>query len=97
MNPPPYLRQQSGAVLLALKVQPRASRNEIVGLLGTELKLKVTAPPVDSAANEAVIGFLAGKLNLPRRSVTLVRGQTSPHKTIRLEGISLEDAAGKLT
>jgi len=94
--PPAFLREQEGAVLLALKVQPRASRNEIAGPLGPQLKLKVMAPPVDSAANEAVVEFLAEHLGLPRRAVSLVRGQTSPHKTIRLDGISLADAARKL-
>lgn len=96
MTAPAYLREQDGAVLLALKVQPRASRNEIVGPLGAELKLKVMAPPVDSAANEAVVEFLARQLGLPRRAVSLVRGQTSPHKTIRLDGITLAEAAQKL-
>lgn len=83
-------------MVLALKVQPRASRNEIAGPLGQQLKLKVTAPPVDSAANDAVVEFLAEHLGLPRRAETLVRGQTSPHKTILLDGISLADAARKL-
>lgn len=94
--PPVFLRQQDGAVMLALKVQPRASRNEIAGPLGQELKLKVMAPPVDSAANEAVVEFLAEQLGLPRRAVSLVRGHTSPHKLIRLDGISLADAANRL-
>jgi uncharacterized protein (TIGR00251 family) len=97
MSCPVFLRAQAGAVMLALKVQPRASRSELAGLLGSELKLKVTAPPVDSAANEAVIVFLAAQLGLPRRQITLVRGQTSPHKTIRLDGITLEEAARRLT
>jgi uncharacterized protein (TIGR00251 family) len=97
VTPPVFLREQDGAVVLALKVQPRASRNEIAGPLGQELKLKVMAPPVDSAANEAVVEFLAKLLGLPRRAVSLVRGQTSPHKLIRLDGISLTDAAQKLT
>ena len=97
MTLPPFLRIQDGAVFLALKVQPRASRNEFGGPLGNELKLKVTAPPVDSAANEAVIEFLAGYLKLPRRCVTLVRGQTSTHKTIRLDSITAEDVAQRLT
>lgn len=83
--------------MLALKVQPRASRNELAGPLGHELKLKVTAPPVDSAANEAVVEFLAERLGLPRRGVTLLRGQTSPHKVLRLDGITLEEAARRLT
>lgn len=93
---PPYLSAQGGAVLLALKVQPRASRNELAGGLGTELKLKVTAPPVDSAANEAVLEFIARHLGLPRRAVTLMRGQTSRHKLLRLEGIPLDEAARRL-
>lgn len=97
MTLPPYLRIQDGAVFLALKVQPRASRNEIAGPFGNELKLKVIAPPVDSAANEAVIEFLAAQLKLPRRCVTLVRGQTSTHKTIRLDSITAEDAVRRLT
>ncbi len=97
MTLPPFLRIQDGAVILALKVQPRASRNEIAGQLGNELKLKITAPPVDSAANESVIEFLAAHLILPRRCVTLVRGQTSTHKTIRLDSITAEDVVRRLT
>lgn len=94
---PPYLRSQPDGVFLSVKVQPRASRNEIGGLHGNELKVAVTAPPVDSAANQAVLEFLAETLSLPRRAVTLVRGQTSRHKLLRLDGLTAEDAAAKLT
>src|SRR2546430_11504132 len=77
-NLPPYLRMQpDGAVLLALKVQPRASKNEIGEALGKELKIKITAPPVDSAANEALVEFLAEKLDCPKGAVRIIRGQTS--------------------
>ncbi len=93
---PPYLRSQGRDVFLSVKVQPRASRNELGGLHGSELKLAVTAPPVDSAANQAVVEFLAAALGLPRRNVTLVRGQTSRHKVLRLDGITAEAAAAKL-
>lgn len=96
MNTPAYLREVEGGLLLALKVQPRASRNELAGPIGEELKLKVTAPPVDSAANEAVVEFLAERLGLPKRSVSLIRGQTSRHKVVRLEGISLSTACERL-
>jgi len=96
VNPASFLREQDGALFLSLKVQPRAKRTELGGTVGTELKLKVTAPPVDSAANEAVLEFLATLLDLPRRSVTLVRGQTSQHKVIRLEGLTLTQAALRL-
>lgn len=93
---PPFLREQDGAVWLALKVQPRAKRTEFAGTVGTELKLKVTAPPVDSAANEAVLEFLATQLDLPRRAVILARGATSQHKLIRLDGISALQTAKRL-
>ncbi len=83
-------------MFLSVKVQPRARRNEVGGLHGGELKVAVTAPPVDSAANEAVVELLAETLGLPRRAVTLVRGQTSRHKLLRLEGITAETAAAKL-
>jgi uncharacterized protein (TIGR00251 family) len=85
---PTYLREQDGAVLLAIKLQPRASKNEIGEALGSELKIKVTAPPVDAAANEALIELLAKKLECSRSQVQLIRGQTSRHKTIRIQGIS---------
>lgn len=94
---PPYLRSQPDGVFLSVKVQPRASCNEIGGLHGNELKIAVTAPPVDSAANQAVVEFLAETLGLPQRAVTLVRGQTSRHKVLRLDGLTAEDAAAKLT
>jgi len=92
----PCLRSQSDGLFLAVKVQPRASRNALVGLHGEELKIAITAPPVDSAANEAVGEFLAETFGLPRRAVTLVRGQTSRHKVFRLDGLSAEAAAAKL-
>lgn len=93
---PPFLRAQSDALYLSVKVQPRASRNELGGLHGTDLKVAVTAPPVDSAANQAVVEFLANTLGLPRRAVTLVRGLTSRHKIFRLGGITAEAAGAKL-
>ena len=61
------MRETSGGTLLSVKLQPRASRNEIGEPLGDELKIKVTAPPVDSAANQALIEFLAETLKCPAR------------------------------
>jgi uncharacterized protein (TIGR00251 family) len=85
---PPYLRVQSDGLWLAIKVQPRASVNEIGAPLGNELRVKVTAPPVDFAANEAVLRLLAERLKCARNQVELVRGQTSRHKVIKLHGLS---------
>ncbi len=95
-HPPPYLRAHPDGVILSLKVQPRASKNELGEAIGDELKLKVTAPPVDSAANEAVLRFLAEQLNCPRGAVQLLRGQTSRHKQVLLAGLRLEDVARRL-
>lgn len=92
----PFLRAVPGGVELAVKLQPRASRNEIGGALGAELKIKVTAPPVDSAANEALVELLAETFNLPRGSVQLARGHTSRHKVVFLANVSIEDVAKQI-
>lgn len=93
---PPFLKPHPDGTLLFLKVQPRASKNEIGEIFGNELKLKVTAPPVDSAANEAVVEFLAELFGCARSAIVLVRGQTSRHKTILLRGMELNAAAAKI-
>jgi uncharacterized protein (TIGR00251 family) len=84
----PFLTETKDGVCLAIKLQPRASRQQIGGLHGSELKVSVTAPPVDSAANQALVEFIAELLDLPRSKVELVRGQTSRHKTILLRSVS---------
>lgn len=94
---PGYLRAQSDAVMLAVKVQPRASANAIGKVVGGELQVKVTAPPVDSAANEALLRYLAELLDCPRGQVELVRGHASRHKVIRLRGMTPDVVAARLT
>jgi len=96
MSIPVYLRAQPDGTLLSVKVQPRASANEIGAEQGGELKVKVTAPPVDSAANEALVRLLAEELGCPRNRVELIRGQTSRHKVVKLHGWSPEDVAERL-
>jgi len=81
-----FLRETAGGTLLAVKLQPRAAKNEIGEPLGDELKIKVTAPPVDAAANAALVKFLAEKLDCARNRVELIRGHTSRHKTVLLHG-----------
>ena len=93
---PPYLRDQPDGALMCIKLQPRASRNEIGEALGSELRIKVTAPPVDAAANEALLRLLAESLGCPRNRLELVKGQTSRHKTIKLYGFTAADVAAKL-
>lgn len=92
----PFLKAHPEGTLLALKVTPRASKNEIGEALGAELKLKVTAPPVDSAANRAVLEFLAERLACAKSTVVLLRGETARHKTILIRGISPEEVSKRL-
>jgi hypothetical protein len=95
--PATFLRETTGGTLLAVKLQPRASKNEIGEPLGDELKIKVTAPPVDAAANESLVKFLAEKLDCSRGRVELIRGHTSRHKTIKLHGFKPEDILQKIS
>ena len=92
MPPSTFLRETAGGTLLSVKLQPRASKNEIGEPLGDELKIKVTAPPVDAAANQALIELIAGKLGCSRGKVELVRGQASRHKTLMLHGFTPAEA-----
>jgi len=96
MTTPAFLRAQEDGVLLSVKLQPRASANEIGGALGAELRVKVTAPPVDAAANDALVRLLAEVLDCPRNRVELVRGRTSRHKIVKVYGLTAEAAAAKL-
>jgi uncharacterized protein (TIGR00251 family) len=93
---PSFLQAHENGVYLSVKVQPRATKNEIGEPMGNELRIKVTAPPVDSAANEAVLRLLAEALGCPRRAVQLARGQTSRHKVLFLQGLTVEEVAKKL-
>jgi uncharacterized protein len=93
----PYLKEVAGGVQLAVKLQPRASRQQISGIHGSELKISVTAPPVDAAANRALIEFVAEILDLSRSAVELIRGQTSRHKTLLVRGVSAEIIVERLS
>jgi len=95
-NLPGFLTVQADGVSLAIKLQPRASSNEIGEPLGNELRIKVTAPPVDAAANEALVRLLAERLDCPRSAVRLLRGHTSRHKVVKLFGAAAELVLEKL-
>jgi len=90
------LKESPAGVSFAVKVHPRASKNAITGEVGGALKLALTAPPVNSKANDACIDFFAKLLNLPRSSVTIAAGQTSRNKVIRVAGLSAEEARRRL-
>ena len=94
---PGFLRVQPDGILLSVKLQPRASRNEIAPPLGDELKIKVTAPPVDAAANEALVELLAEKLDCARNRIELVRGHKSRHKAVKLYGFKPEEVLRRIS
>jgi uncharacterized protein len=79
---------------LELKVIPNAPRNEIAGWLGDTLKVKIHAPAREGRANDALLDFLAQKLGVPRREVSLVRGDKSRLKVVRI--VSLNEATVRL-
>ena len=82
------VHETAEGVSFAVKVQPRARRNAVVGELGDALKVALTAPPVDGKANEACIEFFAEALDLSRSSITIASGYSSRNKVICVTGIT---------
>ncbi|HYU54157.1 MAG TPA: DUF167 domain-containing protein [Gemmatimonadaceae bacterium] len=82
--------QRGKAIRFSVHLQPRASKNEIAGLHGGSLKVRVTAPPVEGLANEALIDFLSQSLDIPRRSVCIVSGLSSRNKVVEASEVDLE-------
>jgi len=81
------VRTVAGGVRFGVRVQPRASRSEVCGVHGDALRIRLAAPPVDGAANDALIALLAGELDVPRRAVTIVSGASSRSKLVQVDGI----------
>ena len=84
------MRVAARGVELDVLVQPRASRSKVVGVHDQRLKVALAAPPVDGAANQALLAFVAEALDVAQRQVTLLRGDTSRRKTILIESVRPE-------
>ena len=82
--------------LIAIHVQPGARKTEVVGLYGEAIKIKVAATPERGIANDALVDFIAEKLDVPKNAVKLVRGRTGRSKTIAIEGMTEEEARARL-
>ena len=82
------VQENAKGIVFAVKVQPRARKNAITGVVGDMLKLALAAPPVDGRANQAAIEFLAELFEIPRASVTIASGETSRNKRVRIAGLS---------
>jgi uncharacterized protein (TIGR00251 family) len=77
-------------IVFGVHVQPRASRNELCGIQGEELKIRLTSPPVEDAANRLCVEFLARLLGVAKSDVAIIAGARSRHKIIRVTGITAE-------
>jgi uncharacterized protein len=89
--------EKNGAVSFAVRVQPRASRDEIVGEYQECLKIRLTAPPVDDRANEALRKLLASRLKVPLSAVRIASGERSRTKRVEITGVTaarIRDLAG---
>jgi uncharacterized protein (TIGR00251 family) len=90
----PWRREERAALVLTLHVQPAAKRTEVSGAHGDALKVKLAAPPVDGKANAELLRFLAEAFGVPLRNVTLLRGETSRAKVVRIEAPSRRPDGG---
>jgi uncharacterized protein (TIGR00251 family) len=92
MKSPSSSRSDAPADLtVAVRIQPRASKNGVSRMEDGTLKIRLTAPPVDGAANEALVAYLAKALGVSKSSVEIVSGHTSREKRIRISGVDRED------
>ena len=94
--PDGLITETSEGVTMRLHLQPRASRTGICGIQGDELKVRVTSPPVDDAANRLCIEFFAKTFKVPKSAVTIISGQKSRHKKLLISGITMKDACNIL-
>lgn len=80
--------ENSGGVSFSVKVHPRAKKNSITGEVAGALKLALTAPPVEGAANKACVEYFSKSLKVPRSSVTIASGERSRLKVVRVHGVT---------
>ena len=90
------ITSREGGCAIALYASPRASRTQVCGLHDGRVKLQVAAPPVDGAANEAIIVFLASTLGVSKSAITLASGQTGKRKLAHVTGVTPDDARAAL-
>ncbi len=91
------LQAQDGAVVLPVRVQPRASKTEIAGVLGGALKVRLQAPALEDRANEALCEFLAHLLKTPRSAVRIVSGHRSRSKRVEIRGVTQQQVLALVT
>ena len=90
------LRPTPGGCILSVRVHPGAKHNAITGMHEGVLKISLTTPPSNGRANQALVVFLAERLNIPRTSIELISGPTNRSKAFRLTGITTAEARARL-
>jgi len=90
------VQEVDGSLAFAVRVVPRAKKNEIAGVVGGALKVRIAAPPEKGKANEALVEFLAQALGVRKRQVEIVRGQRARNKIIRVRGLPEKEARESL-
>ena len=77
--------------VIRVKVLPKSSRDEVIGMEEGVCRVKIKAPPVDGKANKALIKALSKAFNLPKRKIEIISGWTSRHKRVRIHGLAPKD------
>jgi uncharacterized protein len=90
------LQQTSQGINLAIKVTPKANRNEVIGIKNDELCLRIAAVPEKGDANAELISFLSKLLGIGKTNITLISGKKSRHKKVCISNISIHDLEMKL-
>lgn len=85
------IREDGDGITFPVHVQPRASRNELCGVVNDAVRLRLTSPPVEDAANKLCMSFLAGLLGVAKSNVSIVAGAHSRHKTVRARGVTARE------
>lgn len=88
----PWLTSDATGVTMSLVIQPRAGKTAVAGVLGGALKIRIAAPPVDGAANDALVEFLADALGVAKSAISIRSGETGRRKIVRVEGVTADQA-----
>ena len=89
--------ERDGVVTFAVRVQPRASRDEVVGEMDGALKVRLQAPAIEGRANEALVEYLAALLKRPKAAVSILSGERGRLKRVAIRGVSKDDILRLLT
>lgn len=91
-----WITESQDGVRLRLLVQPRSGRSEIVGILDGALKIRIAAPPVDGAANKALVVFLSKRLGVPKTDIFIAGGERGRRKSVLVQGMDLSSVTDRL-